>query len=297
MLPKVEQEQIQFSIPKGACDCHVHVFGPESKYPYSEDRAYTPSDASEEDLAQLHQKIGIERLVIVHPSPYGVDNQRSQDGIAFFHQNARGVAVIEEDTISLQEIASLHQAGFRGARLNLETAGMHEPTAAKEKFIKTARLIQSMGWHVQLYSNVALIVQLKEVILQSDISVVLDHFARIPADLGLNQEGLKDIFELLESGKVWMKMSAPQRISNNPDGQAVTSLARKLIQINPDRLVWGSDWPHSGAHPGVPRVKESIEPFHPIDDGHALNRLAAWAQDSQMIKKILVDNPAILYQF
>lgn len=297
MLPIVEQEKIQFTVPKDACDCHVHVFGPGSKYPYSDDRAYTPSDASEEDLAQLHKKIGIERLVIVHPSPYGVDNKRSQDGMTFFNQNARGVAVIEEDTISLQEITLLHQSGFRGARLNLETAGMHEPSAAKEKFLKTARLIQSMGWHVQIYSNIALIVQLKEVILQGDLPVVLDHFARIPADLGLNQEGLKDIFELLESGKVWMKMSAPQRISNNPDGQAVSDLARKLIQINPDRLVWGSDWPHSGAHPGVTRMKENIEPFHPIDDGHALNRFAGWAQDPKLIKKILVDNPAILYQF
>lgn len=297
MLPQVDQERIQFTVPKDACDCHVHVFGPKMKYPYSQDRAYTPSDASEKDLASLHQQIGIERLVIVHPSPYGVDNQRSQDGIAFFNKNARGVAVIDEDQTSLHEVERLHQVGFRGARLNLETAGMHEPAAAKEKFLKTAKLVGSMGWHIQIYSNIALIVQLKEVILQGDIPVVLDHFARIPADLGLDQEGLKDIFELLESGKVWMKLSAPQRISNHPDGPTVTLLARKLIEINPDRLVWGSDWPHSGAHPSVPRVKELIEPFHPIDDGHALNRFANWAQDSLTIKKILVDNPTSLYQF
>lgn len=297
MLPNVKQEKNKFTVPKGACDCHVHVFGPENKYPYAENRAYTPSDADEENLANLHQQIGIERLVIVHPSPYGVDNQRSQDGIAFFKKNARGVAVIDEDQMTSKHIVELHQSGFRGARLNLETAGMHEPTAAQEKFLKTAKLIDTLGWHIQIYSNIGLIVQLKELILQGEIHVVLDHFARIPADLGLNQEGLKDIFELLESGKVWMKLSAPQRISTDPDGLAVTDLARKLIQINPDRLVWGSDWPHSGAHHGVPRVKELIEPFHPIDDGHALNRFAGWAQDPITIKKILVDNPATLYQF
>ncbi len=297
MLPNVNQETIQFTVPKGACDCHVHVFGPENKYPYAENRAYTPGDASEESLANLHQQIGIERLVIVHPSPYGVDNRRSQDGIAFFKQNARGVAVIDEDQMTSKHIEELHQSGFRGARLNLETAGMHEPKAAQEKFLKTAKLIANLGWHIQIYSNIGLIVQLKELILQGDIHVVLDHFARIPADLGLNQEGLKDIFELLESGKVWMKLSAPQRISNDPNSPAVTELARKLIQINPDRLVWGSDWPHSGAHHGVPRVKELTEPFHPIDDGHALNRFAGWAQDPITIKKILVDNPATLYQF
>jgi predicted TIM-barrel fold metal-dependent hydrolase len=149
-------------------------------------------------------------------------------------------------------------------------------TAIREKFLDTAKLIEPIGWHIQLYTNLEVLLGLKETILNNNLWVVLDHLARIPADLGLEQKGLKDIFELLESGKVWMKMSAPQRISDNPDGQAVTNLAKKLIQINPDRLVWGSDWPHSGAHPGVPRVKENIEPFHPIDDGQALNRFAYW---------------------
>lgn len=297
MLPTVVQEPIQFPLPKGACDCHVHVFGPQVQYPYWNGRAYTPEDASESDLSQFHTQLGIERLVIVHPSPYGTDNLRTLDGLRYFKGQARGVAVIDEHNITLSQIQALHDAGFRGARLNLETAGMHQPKLASAKLHQTAKVIADFGWHIQIYSNLELISELKESILECAVPVVVDHFARIPADLGLQQKGLENIFELLASGQLWLKLSAPQRISDHPDGQPVTALARKLLQINPDRLVWGSDWPHSGAHPGVPRAKDNLEAFHPIDDGHALNRLAKWAQDPILIQKILVDNPTQLYQF
>lgn len=297
MLPAVTQEKNQFQVPEGACDCHVHVFGPPDVYPYWSQRAYTPSDASEDDLLAMHRSIGITRQVIVHPSPYGTDNRRSQDAIAKIGANARGVAVIDENTTTLQELQRLDAAGFKGARLNLETSGVNNPDFAKNKLLKTAKLVAPFNWHVQIYSNVSVICGLKQSILECPVPVVLDHFARIPADLGFDQTGINDIFELMASGNVWMKVSAPQRISEQPDGPAMTNLARKLIQINPERLVWASDWPHSGAHPGVVRVKENIEPFHAIDDGHALNRFAHWAQEKSVIQKILVDNPAKLYQF
>jgi predicted TIM-barrel fold metal-dependent hydrolase len=297
MLPIQEQEAIAFEMPPGACDCHTHVFGPEKQFPYWSERAYTPADASISQLKQLHHLLGIERLVIVHPSPYGVDNTRSLEAIRELGNQTRGIAVIDEGTTTMREIEKLHQAGFRGARLNLETSGVEDSLFAKNKLVKTAQLIQSFGWHVQIYSNPKLVKQLTHDIIHCAVPVVLDHFARTPIDDGLEQSFIVQLIEMLNSGNVWMKLSAPQRITDHPDSDQMAEFTKVLIRTNQDRLVWGSDWPHSGAQPGKKRIKEEIEPFHQINDGHALNRLNQWVKDPSILQKILVDNPAQLYGF
>jgi len=297
MLPIQEQEVIVFEMPRGACDCHTHVFGPKEQFPYWSERAYTPADASIAQLKQLHDRLGVERVVIVHPSPYGVDNTRSLEAIRALGNQARGVAVIDESTTTLQEIEKLHQAGFRGIRLNLETSGVEDPLFAKNKLVKTAQLIHSFGWHIQIYSNPKLVMQLMHDIIHCAVPVVLDHFARIPIDDGLEQSSILQLIEMLKSRNVWMKLSAPQRITDHPDSDRMAEFVNLLIDTNEDRLVWGSDWPHSGAQPGKKRVKEEIEPFHPINDGHALNRLNHWVKDPVILQKILSDNPTRLYDF
>jgi predicted TIM-barrel fold metal-dependent hydrolase len=133
--------------------------------------------------------------------------------------------------------------------------------------------------------------------MNCEVPVVLDHFARVPVQDGLEQTNVLQLLKMLKEGNVWMKLSAPQRVSDDPDSALVTQLARMLIEANAVRMVWGSDWPHSGAHYGKKRSKEDIEPFHPINDGRALNRLAHWAQSPELIQKILTDNPAVLYDF
>ncbi|BDW10655.1 hydrolase [Polynucleobacter sp. SHI8] len=297
MLSIQEQEAITFEMPRGACDCHTHVFGPEGQFPYWSERAYTPADASITQLQQLQHQLGIERVVVVHPSPYGVDNTRTLQAIRELGSQARGVAVIDESTATIQEIEKLHQAGFRGARLNLETSGVEDPLFAKNKLVQTAQLIQSFGWHIQIYSNPQLVTQLSHEIMHCAVPVVLDHFARTSIDAGLDQPFILQLFEMLKSGNVWMKLSAPQRITDDPDSDQMAEFVNQLIGANQDRLVWGSDWPHSGAQPGKKRIKEEVEPFHLINDGHALNRLNQWVKDSTILKKILSDNPAQLYDF
>jgi predicted TIM-barrel fold metal-dependent hydrolase len=297
MLSIQEQEPIAFEMPPGACDCHTHIFGPEKQFPYWSERAYTPADASIAQIKQLHHHLGIERVVIVHPSPYGVDNSRSLEAIRELGNQARGVSVIDESKTTMQEIEKLHQAGFRGVRLNLETSGVEDPIFAKNKLVQTAKLIQSFGWHIQIYSNPQLVTQLSHEIIHCDVPVVLDHFARTSIDAGLDQPFILQLLEMLKSGNVWMKLSAPQRITDHPDSDLMAEFTNMLIGTNQDRLVWGSDWPHSGAQPGKKRVKEEIEPFHPINDGHALNRLNHWVRDPAILKKILSDNPAQLYDF
>ena len=297
MLAIQEQEMIQFSMPEGACDCHTHIFGPVDRYPYWVDRTYTPADASVDQLNLLHQSLGIERVVIVHPSPYGADNSRTQDAIQELGPKARGVAVIDENTITKQQLEQLHEAGFRGARLNLETYGVTDPRIAKEKLFKTAHLVESLGWHIQIFSNLDLVTDLKAEITDCAVPVVLDHFARMPIDQGIEQVKILTLFEMLGSGNVWMKLSAPQRTTSNPESPMMAIVVERLLSICPDRLVWGSDWPHSGAHYGRQRVREEIEPFHLINDGHALNRLANWIKDPTLLQKVLTANPAKLYDF
>ena len=142
-----------------------------------------------------------------------------------------------------------------------------------------------------------MVTELAKEMMSCEVPVVLDHFARVPVLDGLEQPKVLQLLKMLKEGNVWMKLSAPQRVSDDPDSALVAQLARMLIEANADRMVWGSDWPHSGAHYGKKRSKEEIEPFHLINDGHALNRLAQWAQTPQLIQKILTDNPASLYDF
>jgi predicted TIM-barrel fold metal-dependent hydrolase len=297
MLSATLQEKIQFQLPVGACDCHTHIFGPVEQYPYWTERTYTPDDSTIEQLRDLHLSLGIQRTVIVHPSPYGPDNRRSSDAIAKIGTNARGVAVIDETTITFPDLEKLHQIGFRGARLNLETAGVADPEFARNKLQMTAKLIQPFGWHIQIFSSLHMVTELAKDMMSCEVPVVLDHFARVPVLDGLEQPKVLQLLKMLKEGNVWMKLSAPQRVSDDPDSALVAQLARMLIEANTNRMVWGSDWPHSGAHYGKKRSKEEIEPFHLINDGHALNRLAHWAQTPQLIQKILTDNPASLYDF
>ena len=282
-----------FAVPRGACDCHTHVFGPADKFPLSSKRLYTPGDASIEDLQALHRVLHIDRVVVVHPSPYGADNACTVDAVRRMGKRARGVAVIDDKT-SDRELADMHAAGMRGVRVNLETYGESDPAVAGRHLRQAAARVAPLGWHVQTYTNLAILGALHDTILSLPTTLVIDHFGRPQAALGTAQPGFAPLLALLRSGKVYVKISAPYRVSLEPHYPDVAPIARAMIDANPDRVVWGSDWPHPG---GARRDPAVIEPFRPEDNGEALNRLAGWAKSSAMLQKILVDNPARLYQF
>lgn len=264
---------------KNACDCHVHIFGPAARYPFSPDRAYTPPDASVEQLIALHDSLGIERVVIVQPSPYGTDNSRTVDALLALGNRARGVAVIDDET-DLQE---LHDAGVRGIRVNLHTGGQNDPAAALRALREASRRAARAGWHVQLFTSGSLIEKLEKEIVTLPVPVVIDHF-------GLPQDEAQPLIRLVRRGKAYVKLSAPHRFPVDP-----APLARSLAEANPERLLWGSDWPHPGTR--GPRSRDAVQPFDAIDDRAALERLAAWFPDANLRRKILVDNPARLYDF
>jgi predicted TIM-barrel fold metal-dependent hydrolase len=289
-------DALTFTMPRGACDCHTHVFGPSSTYAFAADRHYTPGDASLEELLTLHRHLGIERVVIVHPSPYGSDNACTVDALRKIGDSARGVAVIDETTTDTQ-LRDMHEAGVRGVRLNLETGGVNDPVYAREQLRWASERVAPLNWHLQIFTNLTLLASLNDTVRSLRLPLVVDHFGRAQAALGTAQPHFDGLLDLVREGKVWVKLSAPQRISNDPDCADAGAIAKALIAANPNRMLWGSDWPHPGARPGVPRRVDVIEPFNPVNDGRALNRLAEWVGDEAILRKILVDNPAFLYDF
>jgi len=283
-------------LPAGSCDCHTHVFGPTDRYPLATDRQYTPDQARLEDLLRLHDQLGIERVVIVHPSPYGSDNSCTVDALLALGERGRGVAVIDAMS-SDKQLQAMHDAGVRGVRINLETDGIHDPALATRQLLWAHDRVKDLGWHLQIYTNLAVYASLEPALDQLSVPVVLDHFCRAEAALGPDQAHFGRLLQRVRQGQVWVKLSAPHRISSAPDCADAAVMVQALVAANPDRLLWGSDWPHPGAAPGKPRQRDVLETFNPVDDGRALNRLAEWVNDPTILTKILVNNPAKLYDF
>jgi predicted TIM-barrel fold metal-dependent hydrolase len=285
-----------FSVPTGAVDCHTHIFGPLAEFPLDAKRSYTPADASIEDLKRLHAALGVDKVVIVHPSIYGTDNRCTLNALQVLGPSrARGVAVIDE-TFTMDQLREMHAVGVRGVRVNLETFGLHDPALAIQTLEYTQKLVAPLGWHIQIFTRLDVLVSLAKFIQTMRVPLVIDHFCLVNPELGLDQTGLNVLLDLLATGRVWLKLSAAYRIASNPDAESVKALAKTLIKANPDRMLWGTDWPHpGGGTPGQSRKTDGIEPFQTINDGQAINRLATWTAGSSELAKILVTNPCQLY--
>jgi predicted TIM-barrel fold metal-dependent hydrolase len=285
---------VNFDIPAGACDCHTHIHGDPARFPWFEGRVYTPEPASPQEMAALHKALHIQRVVIVTPSVYGTDNSATLFGMHARGTDARGVAVINEATTE-QELDALDKAGFRGIRLNLATGGTGDPAMARQRLQAALTRVTQRGWHVQMYTSLAIIAAIKDIVMDSPAPVVFDHFGGALAAQGTGQPGFADLLALLRAGKAYVKLSGAYRASKlGPDYADAAPLARALIDANADRILWGTDWPHPDfTAPG--RKATDVTPLHRIDDGRLLNQLPVWAPDAAIRKKILVDNPARLY--
>jgi predicted TIM-barrel fold metal-dependent hydrolase/predicted NBD/HSP70 family sugar kinase len=287
---------VAFAVPAGACDCHVHVFGAEPAFPFVAARGYTPPSASAAELTQLQQTLHLSRVVIVQPSVYGSDNSCTLDGMRQLGEQARGVAVIDDKT-SNAALDEMHRAGIRGVRVNLETAGETDPELARRNLADAVERVGPRGWHVQVYTRLSVIAQLREDVEKLPIPIVFDHFGGAQAAAGVDQPGFAALLGLATAGHASVNVSAADRSSQKaPAYGDVAPLARALIAANPERILWGSDWPHP--HHAIPgRELDPVTPFFDIDDGLALNQLQFWARSAAVRRKILVDNPARLYDF
>jgi len=288
---------VRFAMPPRACDCHTHVFGDPRRFPFAPDRAYTPEAASVDEMRALHRALHVDRVVVVQPSVYGTDNSCTLDAVRLLRANARGVAVIDEQTKDA-ELDVLKQGGITGVRINLLTSGERDPAVARRRFDAAVGRVRGEKWHVQMYTELPVVVALRDRMAASQVPVVLDHFAGVQAAAGPLQEGFATLLGLVRDGRVYVKISAAYRSSTHgPDYADVAPLARALIGANRARIVWGSDWPHPDSSRAAGRTAADIAPLLQIDDGRVLNQLEVWAPDAAHRDAILVDNPAALYGF
>ena len=288
---------VDFDVPVGACDCHTHIHGDPERFPFFAGRLYTPELASPEEMTALHKALHIERVVIVTPSVYGADNSATLFGMKARGSTARGVAVIDDKT-GENDLDAMQQAGFRGIRLNLATGGINDPNVARQRFQAAVDRMKARGWHVQFYTTLQIVSAIRDLVATSPVPVVFDHFGGAQAALGLEQPGFSDLLELVKSGKAYVKISGAYRASRlAPDYSDVIPLVKALIAANPDRIVWGTDWPHPNSARVQGRKVTDVAPLFQIDDGRLFNMLPVWAPDAAIRRKILVDNPARLYGF
>ena len=288
---------VNFDLPVGACDCHTHIHGDPEKFPFFLGRVYTPGAALPEEMAALHKSLQIQRVVIVTPSVYGTDNSATLYGMKARGADARGVAVIDEKTPE-SELDAMDRAGIRGIRLNLATGGINDPAVAQQRLEAGVDRVKARSWHVQIYTNLKMISALKDQFAASPVPIVFDHCAGAQAELGPDQPGFADVLDLVRSGKAYVKISGAYRSSKAaPDYADVIPFAKALIAANPDRIVWGTDWPHPDSVTPPGKKPTDVTPPFQIDDGRLLNQLPVWAPEAAVREKILVTNPARLYGF
>jgi predicted TIM-barrel fold metal-dependent hydrolase len=288
---------VAFDIPAGACDCHTHIFGDARLFPFVADRVYTPEPASIAEIRALHRSLHMDRVVIVQPSVYGTDNACTLDAVGQLGSRARAVVVIDDSTPAAV-LDKMHVAGARGVRINLATSNQTSPSVARQRLQRAVEQLKGRPWHIQIYTTLPVVDAIKDRVMQSPIPVVFDHFGGAQASTGTAQAGFGALVGLVKSGKAYVKISGAYRSSSQrPDYADVAALAKALIAANPQRILWGSDWPHPDSARVAGRETTDIAPLIPIDDGRLLNQLPVWAADAALRKTILVDNPARLYGY
>ena len=266
-------------VPPDACDCHHHIY--DRRWPAHPSAALLPADALVDDYRRFQQRIGNRRHVVVQPSTYGTDNRLLVDALGAFGPSARGVAVVDAG-VSDDELERLHAAGVRGVRFNLSFLVGVTP----DMMAPVARRIAPLGWHLVVNGTADKLLAVRETLLGLPVPVLVDHMGQLPQPDGVKHPGFALLEELLGSGRGWIKLSGvylPSR-SGPPDYADAGAVARALIRLAPERMVWGSDWPH-------PTKKADDKP----DDARLFDLLAGWVPSEAVRRRILVDNPAALY--
>ncbi|MBO0347437.1 amidohydrolase family protein [Roseibium sp. CAU 1637] len=272
-----------FALPKGACDTHCHVFGPASRFPYAAESKLHPGDAPKEKLFALHEMIGIERCVVVQSGVHGFDNSAAADAIAARTGTYLGIALLPVD-VSDDEIKRHHAMGFRGIRFNYMahlTGG-----ASMDALLRLADRLGRFDWHLQIHMDNELIVEKAPGLAKASVPVVIDHIGRVDASLGMDQDPYDALLGLMENDHILVKVSGCERASRqDPPYADAVPFARKLVENFPERVLWGTDWPH-------PNFRAD-----PPDDGDLVDLIPEIAPSATLQQALLVDNPLRFYKF
>jgi 2-pyrone-4,6-dicarboxylate lactonase len=271
-----------FKLPVGAVDAHCHVFGPAALFPYAHSRKYTPCDAGKEKLFALREHLGFTRNVIVQATCHGSDNTALLDALATAGEQARGVASVHHD-IGMNELRAMDQAGVRGVRFNFVKRLVDSTPRAS--FLKIAQKIATLGWHSVVYFEAQDLEELAPFITQLPTPVVVDHMGRPDVSKGSDHRDFQRFLTLLDDNNhIWTKVSCPERLTvSGGDYTDVVPYARTLVERFPDRVLWGTDWPH-------PNMKS-----HMPDDGLLVDFIPRIATNTVAQQALLVDNPMALY--
>ena len=273
----------KLTAPALACDCHMHVY--DGRFPAALGAALRPPDASVDDYRRLQQRLGTTRNVVVTPSTYGTDNRCTLEAIAKLGPPARGVAVVNT-SVSDTELKRLDGLGVRGIRFNLSLGA----ATTADMIAPLARRVHALGWHVQLLMPPGLLVEIEALLHELPAAIVFDHLGRIPLPEGVTSPAFAAIRRLIDNGRTWVKLSGAYLVTQAgaPGYGDVAGIARAFVTAAPERVVWGSDWPHATASAGRQPMP---------DDADLLDLLLDWAPDEAVRTRILVDNPAELYGF
>lgn len=267
-----------------ACDSHCHIFGPHARFPYAPKRTFTPHDAPKERLRALHDFLGFERTLIVQSSCHGTDHSAVLDALKAWPGRCRGVALLAPDTPKA-EVVKLHEAGMRGVRLHfLPHLG---PSQTPDEIREILALVAPFGWHIAIHVTGKDLLAVLDLIRSIKAPVVIDHIARVDVSEGADGEAFKTLRALLDGGNVWVKLSGIDRVSKQPPPfRDAVALARILAEQAPERVVWGTDFPHPNTHGGyVP------------DDGVLVDMIEEIAPTARARQLMLVDNPAKVFDF
>jgi predicted TIM-barrel fold metal-dependent hydrolase len=289
--------KVNFDVPAGATDCAVHVFGDLKRYPYWEGRTYSPEAATVADLRQFLKTLRLDRVIVVQATPYGTDNSCVMGSLRDLGGSARGVAIIDEKTTDAS-LDEMHRAGIRGIRLNIGNLGASDPAAARQRLkIGVDRTKNMKTWSVQVSATAATFEALRDELMAMTTPIVVDHFGGVMVERGVDQPGFGTIVNLVKSGKAYVKISNADSVSRQPDLSDLAPFAKALVSANPQRVVWGTAWPHPTAGTVAGRKPTDLALHLQVDDGKAMNMLPVWVPDSAVRKMILVENAARLYGF
>lgn len=267
-------------LPAGSWDTHCHVFGPAADYPWAEPRPYTPEEAPRETLFALHAKFGIERAVIVHPTCHGTDMRVTLDAIAATEGRYRGIALVQPD-ISFAELEALHAGGIRGIRFNYTRRLGEVPSP--ELLLGLSERIAPLGWHIVLHFDPDDIPGFEAIAGELPVPYVIDHMGRIRAERGVDQEPFQALLRMAADPNCWIKISGADRASSEDRNYRDTvPFAQALVAAQPDRILWGTDFPHPGVR-------------MPVDEADLIELLGVFVPDEALRRRILIDNPERLY--
>jgi 2-pyrone-4,6-dicarboxylate lactonase len=274
----------KITLPQGATDCHAHICGPASAYPYWSERIYTPPDALLPSYKDLLQSLGVSRAVIVQPSVYADDNRALLDVLATDPKNLRGVAVAKS-TISDSELHRWHALGVRGLRCNIVDLASAKGRLPIAELQALAQRIAPLSWHLELLMHVNDFPDLQSQLGDLPVDLMFGHFGYLPCTQGVADKGFQNLLAMMREGKAWVKFTGPYRISGLPSYSDVNNFAQALVSANPERLLWGTDWPHVMVKGKMP------------NDADLCDLLGEWVTDEDVLHKVLVSNPAALYGF